>query len=91
MSNTSTSKNPFEVRLEVLKMAQEMVNQSYNENTQLAWSMVEKVSEYQHKTMSEMQEYLNTLKPAMYTPEEVVKKANELYAFIIDTTKAKKD
>ena len=88
MSNTS--KNPFEVRLEVLKMAQDMMNQNYNEATQMAWSMIEKTANYQNKSMVEMQEYLESIKPKMYSPADVVAKANELYAFIIDTgTKGK--
>ena len=88
----STSKNPFEVRLEVLKMAQDMVNQSYNESTQMAWSMIEKTAEYQNKSMADMQTYFETLKPKMYSPADVVAKANELYEFIVNTsTPGKKD
>ena len=77
-----SSKNPFEVRLEVLKMAQDMMNQSYSESTQMAWSMIEKTAEYQNKSMEEMQKYFESIKPDMYTPDDVVKKANELYEFI---------
>ncbi len=91
MSNSS--KSPFEVRLEVLKMAKEMFDQSYTEATNMAWQMVEKSAEYQNKTMAEMQEYLATIKPQMYTPADVVAKANELYQFIVNTstTPGKKD
>jgi len=83
----SNSKNPFEVRLEVLKMAKEMYDQSYNEATQMAWSMVEKSAEYQNKTMAEMQAYLETIRPKMYSPADVIAKANELYEFITNTGK----
>jgi hypothetical protein len=80
-----SNKNPFEVRLEVLKMAKDMLDQAYNESTQLAWSMVEKSAEYQNKSMSEMQTYLETLKPKMYSPQDIITKAGELYEFV--TTK----
>lgn len=83
----SNSKNPFEVRLEVLKMAKEMYDQAYNEATQMAWSMVEKSAGYQNKTMAEMQAYLETIKPKMYSPADVIAKANELYEFITNTGK----
>jgi len=29
-----------------------------------------------------MQEYFESIKPPMYTPEEVIKKAEELYTFV---------
>lgn len=87
-----SNKNPFEVRLEVLKMAQEMVDKAYQESTQLAWSMVEKAAEYQNKSMAEMQTYFETLKPKMYSPQDIVAKANELYEFVTNTaTGGKKD
>lgn len=87
---SETNKNPFEVRLEVLKMAKEMMDQAYNESTQMAWSMVEKSAEYQNKTMNEMQSYFETLKPKMYTPQDIVAKANELYSFITNTATGSK-
>jgi hypothetical protein len=74
--------NPFEVRLEVLKMAQGMVEQTYNEANQMAWSMVEKVAEHQNKSMAEMKEFLDGIKPMMYTPSDIIKKAEELYQFV---------
>lgn len=87
-----SNKNPFEVRLEVLKMAQEMADKAYQESTQLAWNMVEKAAEYQNKTMAEMQTYFETLKPKMYSPQDIVEKANELYRFITtNDVKGKKD
>jgi len=87
-----SNKNPFEVRLEVLKMAQEMVEKAYQESTQLAWSIVEKDAAYHHKTVSEMRTHFETLKPKMYSPQDIIAKANELYEFVTNTaTGGKKD
>lgn len=74
--------NPYEVRLEVLKMAQGMIEQAYSDASQMAWSMVENTALYQAKTMDEMKEFLELIKPKMYTPEDIIKKAEELYQFV---------
>ena len=89
-----SNKNPFEIRLEVLKMAQEMLMQTYQDAQAIAWSMVEKTAEYQNKTiadMADMQEYYENIKPHMFTPDEVIDKANKLYEFIVskEPTKSK--
>jgi len=75
-------KNPFEVRLEILKMAQEMLRESYNETASMSWEMISKVAEYQHKPIQELKDYFEALKPVMYTPADVLKKASELYEFV---------
>ena len=80
-----TTKNPFEIRLDVLKMAQDMNEQAYQESKDMAWSMIEKTADYQEKTMDDMKAYFDAIKPPMYTPEDVIKKAEELYKFV--TTK----
>jgi len=78
----SNSKNPFEIRLEVLKMAQEMVSNQWQDSQNLAWDMVNQIAEYQGKTITDLKDYYDALKPVMYTPQDVVSKANELYEFV---------
>jgi head-tail adaptor len=80
-----TSKNPFEIRLEVLKMAKEMMDTSYSDSMNGWWSLVNSYAEAQNKSVEEFikqsAEMMNT-KPTMYTPEEMMKKAQELYSFV---------
>ena len=78
----SNSKNPFEIRLEVLKMAQDMVSNQWQDSQNLAWDMVNQIAEYQGKTITDLKDHYDALKPVMYTPQDVVKKANELYEFV---------
>ena len=72
------SKNPYEIRLETLKMAKEMADQQF----QLQM-------DFMHRMMDENQETGKDLKDAndnyvhdKYKPEEIVKRANELYAYV---------
>lgn len=78
----SNSKNPFEIRLEILKMAQDMLNTSYQESVNLAWTAMEKTVEFQNNTIEDTRKYWESIKPEMYTPEQILEKANELYAFV---------
>jgi ferritin-like metal-binding protein YciE len=80
-----TNKNPFEIRLEVLKMAKEMMDNHYNESMNAWWSMVTKYTEEQNKTVDQVlkqTEELMKSKPSMYTPSELMEKAQELYGFV---------
>ena len=42
---SSSNKNPFEIRLEILKMAKEMMDRQYDENVSLAHTMVAEFKE----------------------------------------------
>jgi hypothetical protein len=83
------NKNGFEIRLEVLKMAKEMMDQSYNDASNAWWSMVNSYADAANKTTEEFlkqSEDLMKNKPQMYTPADIMTKAQELYSFV-----AKKD
>jgi hypothetical protein len=80
------NKNAYEIRLEVLKMAKEMMDRQYDEASNTYWNAVNSLAETWNKSASELVEQTQSLKPAMYTPEEMMKKAQELYGFV-----AKKD
>lgn len=88
-----STKNPFEIRLEVLKMAREMLETSYVESSKLAWDMVSRIAEYQNKHITELEAYYDTIKPKMYSAQDIIAKATELYDFINTATgtKTKKD
>lgn len=77
-----SNKNPFEIRLEVLEMAKGLMERQYDDASALAWSLVENTAKYQNKTMEEVKEFYSSIKPSMYTPKEVIEKANELYSFV---------
>ena len=80
------TKNGFEIRLELLKMAKEMMEQQYIESSNTYWSAVTNLAETWNKSASELIEQTMAVKPKMYTPDDVMKKAQELYGFV-----AKKD
>jgi methanogenic corrinoid protein MtbC1 len=66
--------NPYEVRLEVLKMAQGILERQFDTEQAFLWEL-----------MSKNGLTLNTLRdamPQMPTPEQIKEKANELYEFV---------
>lgn len=80
-----TNKNAYEIRLEVLKMAKEMMDQQYNDVSNVWWSMVNNYAETANKTAEEFlkqSEELQKTQPKMYTPAEMTEKAQELYGFV---------
>ena len=80
-----TSKNPFEIRLEVLKMAKDMMDQSYQDAMNGWWNLASRYAEAANKTTEDFlkqSEELMKTKPAMYTPSEIMTKAQELYSFV---------
>ena len=72
------SKNPYEIRLETLKMAKEMLDQQWQMGERLMGEMVEQAKETQDNVVETFEKYV----PKMYQPDEVIKKANECYDFI---------
>jgi hypothetical protein len=81
-----TNKNGFEIRLEVLKMAKEMLDQQHAEASNIYWTSVNTLAETWNKSVTELLEQTKTMQPTMYSPEDIMKKAQELYGFV-----AKKD
>lgn len=80
------NKNGFEIRLEVLKMAKEMMDQQYSEASNAYWSTCSALAENWNKSAAELIEQTQSMKPVMYTPADIMAKAQELYGFV-----AKKD
>lgn len=72
------SKNPYEIRLDVLKMAKEMADQQFQLQLDLMHRMMDQSSEEGKNIKDAFKEYV----PNMYQPDEVIKKANELYAYV---------
>jgi hypothetical protein len=79
------NKNAYEIRLEVLKMAKEMMDQNYNDASNAWWGLANSYAEAAKKSTAEFLKHSEDLmkaKPQMYTPQEIMEKAKELYSFI---------
>jgi hypothetical protein len=72
------SKNPFEIRLETLKMAKEMMDQAYDSQIQ----QMHMAAEIMKEEGKPYQQFLSEYAPKMYNPSEIVSKATELYEYI---------
>lgn len=72
MSNTM-SKNPFEIRSEMLQLAKDYMDQQYYMNKEFA----EKMFEAGKMQMEELQKMTE-----MYSMEELMEKAKEMYSFV---------
>ena len=80
-----TSKNPYEIRLEVMKMAKEMMDAHYNDSMNAWWTVVNNYADRHGMMIDELvkhSEELMKTKPIMYTPREIMDKAQELYGFV---------
>lgn len=69
-----SNKNPFEIRAEMLTLAKDYMDQQYNMNVQFA----ERALEQGKKTFEEYQEAITK----MYSMEELMEKAKEMYSFV---------
>jgi hypothetical protein len=70
--------NPFEIRAEMLKMAQEYLDQQYKANLDLAVKTFDELAKLGKVTVADWDKYI----PKMYSFEEITQKANELYSFV---------
>lgn len=77
-----TNKNGFEIRLEVLKMAKEMLDKQYDQASNDYWNTINTMAETWNKSASEFVNHAQSLKPQMYNPTEIMLKAQELYGFV---------
>jgi hypothetical protein len=68
-----STKNPFEIRAEVLQLAKDYMDQQYH----MSITFAEKMFEQNKKTMEELQD---TYK--MYSIDDLMKKAQEMYSFV---------
>lgn len=86
-----SNKNPYEIRLELLKMAKELCDQQYNDLSNAYWSVVNNYCEQFDKTLPEVLESITQYKVPMYTPQDIMKKASELYTFVERTNSTSKE
>ena len=74
-------KNPFEIRLETLKMAKEMMDQQHDLQIQFMYQMCDQAKEHGQNVQEIMDKYM----PEMYNPNKVIAKATEFYEYISKT------
>jgi hypothetical protein len=79
-----TNKNPFEIRLDVLKMAQEMMDKELELNAQKYYHQIEAAKQVDIGALNGAVDNA----PKMYTPEDLVAKASALYNFVSDSSSA---
>ena len=72
--------NPFEIRAEMLKMAQEYLRKQQEINFEFAQDTFEQLVKEGKKVQEDWKEYA----PKLYTFEDVLKEANKLYGFVKD-------
>lgn len=76
------NKNPFEIRLEVLKMAQDMALAQQDQAMNTYWNTINSLAETWNKSAEDLVILTKEMQPEMYTPADVMKKAKELYTFV---------
>lgn len=80
--NTQTQENimsnPYQIRTDVLAMAKSMMDKQYDTQMQIAQKMFEANKENMELATEAWNKYI----PKMYTMEEVMEKANEMYSFV---------
>jgi hypothetical protein len=72
--------NPFEIRAQMLGMAQDYLQQQQEINLDFAGRTFEQLLKEGKKVAEDWQTYA----PKMYTFEDVLKEANKLYGFVKD-------
>jgi hypothetical protein len=76
-----TNKNPFEVRLDVLKMAQQMLEAEQRAKELKFREQVDTLRSVKHNE-DQVLNFINTNAPASYTPEDVIARSSSLYEFV---------
>ena len=72
------SKNAYEIRLETLRMAKEMVDTTYCLQQDIMYRMIDQAMEKRE----DIQRAIENHRPPMYQPQDIVEKANELYQYV---------
>lgn len=78
-----SSKTPYEIRLDVLKMAQEMLDR---ETRMKEHKFDHTVEVMKTSDIGSVEAFVYNNAPVMYSPEEVIAKATALYNFVSDSS-----
>jgi hypothetical protein len=72
------TKNPYEIRFDLLKMAKDMLDRQYEQSAAMAWETMTKAMETNESLYKEVDKYV----PKMFSPEEIIDQAERLQKFI---------
>lgn len=72
--------NPYQIRSDILAMAKNMLDKQYDVQMQIAQAAFDVHKENAEQALEAWERYI----PKMYTPEEVMEKAKELYSFVTE-------
>jgi hypothetical protein len=75
---TNGGKSPYEIRLELLQMAQSHLQSAFERQMQFATEALKLATDAQWKSIEQLKE----LMPKAYTIDDVLAKAAELYGFV---------
>ena len=75
---TTSTKTPYEIRLELLQMAQAHLHNTAEQQLNFMTKFMEKTQLAGIHTLQELQKAV----PKSYSIEDIIAKANELYAFV---------
>lgn len=70
--------NPYQIRTDVLAMAKSMMDKQYDTQMKIAQTMFDANKENMDLAKEAWERYI----PKMYTMEELMDKANEMYSFV---------
>jgi hypothetical protein len=73
-----SNKNPFEIRSDILGMAKEYMDRQHEINVQYATKAFETAVDAGKVASDQWKQYV----PQMYSMEDLMKKAQELYGFV---------
>jgi hypothetical protein len=65
-----------------MQMAKDMLDKQYNETSNAYWNTINSMAENWGKSAEELIKQTQSVKPVMYSPAEIMDKAQELYGFI---------
>ena len=72
------SKNPYEIRLETLRMAKEMADTEFCLQQDFMYRMMDQAMEKREDIKQAYDKHV----PNMYKPDEIIQRANELYRYV---------
>ena len=78
MTKATSGKSPYEIRLELLQMAQQHLQSQFDRQMAFATEALKLATDAQWKSIDE----LKKLMPTAFTFEDIVTKAQELYGFV---------
>jgi hypothetical protein len=78
-----SNKTPYEIRLELLHIAKDYMDKAQQAQIEFTKDAYYKSVELGQLTISQANEQIRALIPAPYAMDEMVKKATEMYAFIM--------